>query len=70
MDSPVFGDINISIEGVGEQVLDNCQGVSVTSAINVVGAALTRKPFQVNPQEWKAGYRASDNTILVQKKAS
>jgi len=68
MGSPVFGTINISIEGVGQQTLSNCQGISVAGAVNLVGAALTKKPFQSGPQDWEAGYRASDNTVLVRKK--
>ncbi|MCL5666415.1 MAG: hypothetical protein M1383_01435 [Patescibacteria group bacterium] len=66
--SRLFGKVKVEIEGIGSQVLDNVQGSTVVGCINVVGAALSGGPFQVTPEEWDVGYRASDNFILVRRK--
>ena len=70
MDSPVYGNLNVSIEGIGDQTVSNIQGTSVSDIVNVVGAALTRKPFSASPKEWEAGYRSADNTVLVRRRKS
>jgi hypothetical protein len=68
MDSRVYGELTVDIEGIGNQTVRKIQGTSVVGIVNTVGAALTLKPFSASPEEWEAGFDSANRTVILRRR--
>jgi hypothetical protein len=66
----IYGEVMVSIEGLGIRKIIKLEGVRASAVIAAAGAVLSGKAFLFPAPGWDAGYRPSDNTILVRKCAT
>jgi hypothetical protein len=68
MDSRVYGELTVDIEGIGKQTVHDCQGAPVSGIVQIVGAALTLKAFSASPEEWEAGFDSANRTVIIRRR--